>query len=222
MFILGIRVLIKSTRQKVIQGNDRKNARNTIKLVVGICGLMTLFGLGWTFGALTINAASKAFQYLFVIFNVFQGFYFFVFFCLLGKDGRNFWIKLLRLRSFKKNLLKSSFTGGPHSQSFKFASDIASSRITYLSSSDSSAGLDFRSPHEIALEPVPGNLNNLRGSEADALGEGKKDEIKLAMIVEEEASLKDTKEEEVSKDEVIMNDNFTEAVPANDKKTSVV
>lgn len=225
MFVLGVRVLIKSTRQKAIQGNDRKNARDTIKLVVGICGLMILFGLAWIFGILTINIASKTFQYLFVIFNVFQGFYFFVFICLLGKDGRKFWIELLRLKSFKKSHLKTSFTDGPHSQLFKSVqseSDAVSSKLTYLSSSDSSAGLVFRSPHEIALELVPGNLNmndNLHGCEAnktDLLGESK-NETKLAVIVEEETSLNDMKEEITNKDDVIMNANFTEAGPANDK-----
>ena len=221
MFILGVRVLIKSTRQKAIQGNNRKNVRNTIKLVAGICGLMTLFGLSWIFGVLTINTASKAFQYLFVILNAFQGFYFFVFICLLGKDGRNFWIELFRLRSFKKSLLKSSFTDGPHSQIFKSAqseSSTVSSKIAYLSSSDSSAGLVFRSPHETALELVPGNLNvndNLQANKTYPLGESK-DETKLAMVIEE-SSLSDTKEDTVNKDDVIVNTNFTEAVPANEK-----
>jgi hypothetical protein len=225
MFILGIRVLIKSTRQKVIQGNNRKNVRSTVKLVAGICGLMTLFGLSWIFGVLTINIASKAFQYLFVIFNVFQGFYFFVFICLFGKDGRNFWIELFRLRSFKKSLLKSSFTDGPHSQLFKSAqsdSSTVSRKITYLSSSDSSAGLVFRSPHETTLKLVPGNLNmndNLQANETSPLDESKMDETKLAMVVEEETSLSDMKEDMVESD-VIKNANFTEAVPANDKKTT--
>ena len=224
MFILGVCVLIKSTRQKIIQGNDRKNARNTIKLIVGICGLMILFGLAWIFGILTINIASKVFQYLFVIFNVFQGFYFFIFICLLGKDGRNFWIELFRLKSFKKGLLKSSFTesGGQHSQQFKSArseSTTISSKNTFLSSSSSSAGLVFRSPHEIALELVPGNLNmndkendceaNINGKKCP-LGENQKEKAKLAMIAEEETSLNDKKEEKMNKDDIIMNVNFTE------------
>lgn len=222
MFILGVRVLIKSTRQKAIQGNNRKNVRNTAKLVAGICGLMTLFGLSWIFGVLTINTASKAFQYLFVIFNAFQGFYFFIFICLLGKDGRNFWIDLFRLRSFKKSLLKSSFTDGPHSQIFKSVqseSSTVSGKTAYLSSSDSSAGLVFRSPHETTLELVPGNLNvndNLQANKTYPLGESK-DETELAMVTEEESSLSDTKEDIVNKDDVIMNINFTEAVPANNK-----
>lgn len=217
MFILGVRVLIKSNsrKQQVIQGNNRKSARNTMKLIVGICGLMILFGLGWTFGILTINIASKAFQYLFVIFNVFQGFYFFIFICLLGKDGRNFWIRLFRLKSFKKGLLKSSFTDhGTQSQIFKSIqseSDAVSSKITYLSTKDSSAGLEFQSPNEIALELVPGNL---KYDKVDPLGESQEDETKHVMIMEEEASLNDIKEE---KEDVIMNANFTEAGPEDQK-----
>ena len=59
--------------------------------MISIVGLMVTFGLTWLFGALTVREASTVFQYLFVIFNGFQGFVFFVVICLIGKDGREFW-----------------------------------------------------------------------------------------------------------------------------------
>lgn len=205
MFFLGVRVLIKSSRQKHIQGNDRKNARNTIKLIVGICGLMTLFGVGWIFGVLTFNeTAAKVFEYVFVIFNVFQGFYFFILICLIGKDGREFWIGLFRFKSLKKLHFGSSFTGGPQSQLFRSVqveSNLASNKTSAsaLSSSTSCAGLVFSSPHQTALELVPGNLNmNDKESDnqlansivkTDSMKHCYQDEDKLAMILEEEAKV---------------------------------
>ena len=56
---------------------------------------MTLFGLSWLFGALTVREASVAFQFLFAIFNSFQGFFIFLFFCVLGSEARELWIQLI-------------------------------------------------------------------------------------------------------------------------------
>ena len=63
--------------------------------MIGIIGVMTLFGLMWVFGALTIREASITFQFLFAIFNSLQGFFIFLFFCVLGKDTRELWLQVL-------------------------------------------------------------------------------------------------------------------------------
>ena len=76
--------------------------------MISIVGLMVIFGLTWLFGALTVREASTAFQYLFVIFNGFQGFFFFVVICLIGKDGREFWSYVITNSLRRKS--KKSFT----------------------------------------------------------------------------------------------------------------
>ena len=76
--------------------------------MISIVGLMVIFGLTWLFGALTVREASTAFQYLFVIFNGFQGFFFFVVICLAGKDGREFWTYVITNSLRRKS--KKSFT----------------------------------------------------------------------------------------------------------------
>lgn len=81
--------------------------KSTVKTMVGIMGLMVLFGLTWLFGALTVREASIVFQYLFVISNAFQGFFFFVFICILGKEGRKFWIGVFR-KNTKSHSIKTS------------------------------------------------------------------------------------------------------------------
>ena len=63
--------------------------------MISIMGVMALFGLMWVFGALTIREASTTFQFLFAIFNSMQGFFIFLFFCVLGKDGRELWLQVL-------------------------------------------------------------------------------------------------------------------------------
>ena len=114
MFILAIRVIVTSSK-KNHDFNKQKNPKKlAIKTMVSIAGVMILFGLTWLFGALTIRSASKVFQYLFVIFNAFQGFFFFVFICILGKDGREFWVQLSKRR--RSTTTKSSFVVNFHNK----------------------------------------------------------------------------------------------------------
>ena len=84
--------------------------KTTIKVLIGIAGVMFLFGLTWFFGALTVSGfgdarASIAFQVLFVICNAFQGFFIFLFFCVLSKDGRESWLVLLSCGRYKPKSL---------------------------------------------------------------------------------------------------------------------
>ena len=102
IFILGVRVLVTQSRKKKI------SVKSAIKTMISIVGLMVIFGLTWLFGALTVREASTAFQYLFVIFNGFQGFFFFVVICLIGKDGREFWSYVITNSLRRKS--KKSFT----------------------------------------------------------------------------------------------------------------
>ena len=94
VFVIVIRVLLKHSRKKY--GNRDKKVVNTVRqLFISSFGIMFLFGLSWAFGALTISAASEAFQYLFAIFTSLQGFFIFLFFCVLGKEARESWLQLL-------------------------------------------------------------------------------------------------------------------------------
>ena len=87
----------------------------TIRLLIGIGKVMILFGLTWLFGALTVTgfgsaAASTAFQVLFVLCNAFQGFFIFLFFCVLSKEGRESWLELLSCGHYKSKSLYPSQT----------------------------------------------------------------------------------------------------------------
>ena len=94
VFIAVIGVLIKHSRKRM--GNQEQASRlAVVRLMIRIMGVMTLFGLTWVFGALTVREASTAFQILFAIFNSLQGFFIFLFFCVFGKEGRELWLQVL-------------------------------------------------------------------------------------------------------------------------------
>ncbi len=96
IFILVIRVLLKHNHNR--RKKDKVDSRETevykvtLRTLISVSSVMLLFGLTWLFGAFTVGAASPAFQWMFVIFNTLQGFFLFVFFCIIGKDAREEWI----------------------------------------------------------------------------------------------------------------------------------
>ena len=69
---------------------------------------MSLFGVTWIFGALTVDKASLAFQVIFVILNSLQGFFIFLFLCVLGRDARELWLEVLCCGRYKSSHLHPS------------------------------------------------------------------------------------------------------------------
>lgn len=61
--------------------------------MLSIGGIMSIFGLTWLFAILTISVFGlrETFQILFTVTNSFQGFYIFLFFCVLNKQARDSW-----------------------------------------------------------------------------------------------------------------------------------
>ena len=137
IFVLVIGVIIKQTRYTLDYNKEQIDMKTTIRLLIGIGKVMFLFGLTWLFGALTVTgfgsaAASTAFQVLFVLCNAFQGFFIFLFFCVLSKEGRESWLELLSCGRYKSKSLhpsqtKNSSSGATATQK-KFIS--SSTRLT--------------------------------------------------------------------------------------------
>ena len=129
VFVLVIGVVVKQTRYTLDHTKEQMDVKTTIRLLIGIAKVMFLFGLTWLFGALTVTGfgdarASTAFQVLFVICNAFQGFFIFLFFCVLSKDGRESWLELLSCGHYKPKSLYPSQTkngsSGANTTSQKF------------------------------------------------------------------------------------------------------
>lgn len=97
--MLVVRVLIKHSKREIWRAKDDKDTKKvvigTIKTLLGIVCVMFMFGLSWLFGALSISGAAVVFQWLFVIFSTSQGFVLFIFFCVVGRDAREEWKRLL-------------------------------------------------------------------------------------------------------------------------------
>ena len=138
MFILAVRVLVIHSMKKKI------SVKSTIKTMISIVGIMVMFGLTWLFGALTVREASTAFQYLFVIFNGFQGFFFFIFNCLISKDGREFWTNAITsccgLRNCTKYSSLSSKLSSSHAKRRTGSTSLGASNPNYRSRCMSASG----------------------------------------------------------------------------------
>ena len=114
VFVMVTVVLVKHTRKKLTKDSIKKRevTRGTIKAVISIFSVMLMFGLSWLFGALTVSGAAHFFQWPFVIFTTMQGFFLFLFFCVIGDDARSEWLKLLTCNRYKK---KGKHSMGPTS-----------------------------------------------------------------------------------------------------------
>ena len=111
IFIIVITVLIRHTHNKLGKTADTKKQRKSnIRLAISLFGVMFLFGLTWILAGFTISEASLAFQILFAIFNSLQGFFIFVFFCLLSADVRQLWLQMLTCGRYTKTT--SSYSTG--------------------------------------------------------------------------------------------------------------
>ena len=57
----------------------------------GAVAVVILLGLTWVFAIFAVGGASLVFQYLFCIFNSFQGLFIFIFYCVMKKDVKDIW-----------------------------------------------------------------------------------------------------------------------------------
>ncbi|CAJ1099247.1 adhesion G-protein coupled receptor G6-like [Octopus vulgaris] len=94
------------------QRNKRFDRKRSIVRVLGLVGLLFLFGLTWVFAFFAVSEAATVFRYLFLVCNTLQGIFIFVFYCLYKKDTRDgvkeFVIKRKRANPWKFTTGKST------------------------------------------------------------------------------------------------------------------
>ena len=117
--------------------------KTALRLVISITSVTFLFGLTWLFAAFTFtiagnNVLRNTFQALFTVFASFQGFFIFLFFCVLNKEARESWKETLSCGRYKSELLHpsqykntSSAGSGPTRSKLKTGTTVATS--TYSS-----------------------------------------------------------------------------------------
>ena len=156
IYIIVIVVLIKHSRNKLGKAarSDKKQRKSNIRLAISLFGVMILFGLTWVLGAFTISEASLTFQILFAVFNSLQGFFIFIFFCLLSPDVRQLWLETVTCgryvgsKSSSTSGVKKGYTSGPSKSGAKHTN--ANTASSGLSSLPSSA--PYASESSVAIE----------------------------------------------------------------------
>lgn len=96
-------MVVRKARQ-----NKRTRLAHYHKVVVGMFGVSIFLGLTWIFGAFIVSEARVVFSYLFVIFNAFQGFVFFLVVVVIRSESRDYWKKTLRLRELTSSIVQKS------------------------------------------------------------------------------------------------------------------
>ena len=211
IFVLVIGVIIKQTRYTLDRTKQQIDMKTTIRLLIGIAKVMFLFGLTWLFGALTVTGfgdarASTAFQVLFVLCNAFQGFFIFLFFCVLSKEGRESWLELFSCGHYKPKSLypsqaKNSISGANATQKKCISSSTRltdsnltsaiSSKTGYNSSIDDKeryTNVPFASVAEQQKKPSVMNFDNHPKDHDTNVSADKKVDLGLSDIKEKEQS----------------------------------
>lgn len=116
IFICVIVVLIKHVKKTANLKNQSVSKNEVIRLIFSIGGVMGLFGLTWLFGILTFSTAGlrETFQILFTIFNSFQGFFIFVFLCVMSADVREEWKSFFNVKPQASIQNKQKFDRKPN------------------------------------------------------------------------------------------------------------
>ena len=159
MMIVVVTVLVRHMRNTMGRMKEQMKQKTALRLLISITGIMSLFGLTWIFGALTISGASLPLQILFVVFNGFQGFFIFLFLCVFSKDARKLWKESLSSIYNKFSTLQRSHKGagtstistGGTKKTKAAAGTFALTSLSYRKSEQPI--LSVTSDHEVSKKP---------------------------------------------------------------------
>ena len=86
---------------------ETMSTKKAVHLIISISGIMVMLGISWLSAALTITVreVNLAGQVIFVISTSFQGFYLFLFLCILNQEARESWRELLSGGRYKSTFL---------------------------------------------------------------------------------------------------------------------
>ena len=89
-------VLVRHVRDTAARKKKTVEKKTIVRLLFSISGVMFLFGLTWLFAILTVSVPGlrEAGITLFTISNSLQGFFIFIFFCVVNEDARKSWKEL--------------------------------------------------------------------------------------------------------------------------------
>ena len=99
--------VIKSLKHSSQVSKDRKMSGLTMARIAAACSV--LMGTTWIIGLFAVDVLTIPMQILFCIFNSFQGFFIFIFYCVRNKDAKKQWMETFGSKSTEES--KSSSTG---------------------------------------------------------------------------------------------------------------
>uniref|UniRef100_A0A8D2LBC1 Adhesion G protein-coupled receptor D1 n=1 Tax=Varanus komodoensis TaxID=61221 RepID=A0A8D2LBC1_VARKO len=90
MVNIGILVAVTRVISRISADNYKvRGDANAFKLTAkAVAVLLPILGSSWVFGVLAVNVHALVFQYMFALFNSLQGFFIFLFHCLLNSEVR--------------------------------------------------------------------------------------------------------------------------------------
>uniref|UniRef100_A0AAY4AZY0 Uncharacterized protein n=1 Tax=Denticeps clupeoides TaxID=299321 RepID=A0AAY4AZY0_9TELE len=94
LFVIVVNICILIAVTRIISRISAENYKvhgdaNSVKLTAkAVAVLLPILGISWIFGVLAVNDNSLLFQYMFAVFNSLQGFFIFLFHCLLNSEVR--------------------------------------------------------------------------------------------------------------------------------------
>ena len=103
-------ILVRHTRKNISRKKESIGIKTVFRLILSVAGIMFLFGCSWLFAALTITVEEiqKPAQVLFTVFSSLQGFFIFVFFCIVSKEARELWKEVLSCGKYQSVYLNPS------------------------------------------------------------------------------------------------------------------
>lgn len=89
-------VMRSLTRGQKIPGDLKRSKEDILKQCRTAFAVSLLLGTTWVFGVLAVGELKEVFQWLFTVFNAFQGFFIFIFHIVRNESIRKKWISMIR------------------------------------------------------------------------------------------------------------------------------
>ncbi|XP_077977818.1 adhesion G-protein coupled receptor G6-like [Glandiceps talaboti] len=124
-------------RSKTLTANERFSTTAQLRAAIG---LLVLLGLTWILAIFAVGDASLIFQYLFAVSNSLQGFFIFIFHCVLNKEIQKRWRRLCRCNWASYKTVDSSLMTGTSLSSDKYQPSTTDHTTLQLDVTSASAG----------------------------------------------------------------------------------